>query len=206
MASTRLRKAFHYPSDSSDSELDEEHQERLITTFQTQDAAKNTLYRKAFVSIPIFAVLFFFYSIFTAPSAQQRLIALLSLSSLVCTAYILYFMPVEAQERKGKRAMYKIEAEKGPVERYLVYLDGGLAGLLLLAAGRSWQKGLGDDAWRECLPAGVLREMVELFEEVLMRSDSYFRPHLVRETTACTARPGRAPESSVRVQRRLNAQ
>lgn len=190
MASTRLRKAFHYPSESDsnsdDNELDEEHQERLITTFQTQDAEKNELYRKAFVSIPIFAALFFLYGIFSASTARQRLIALLSLSSLVCTAYILFFMPIEAQEKKGKKPIYKIEAERTPVEKYLVYLDAALAGLLLLAAGLSWRKGLGDDAWRECLPAGTFRNCLRCWK-IANLSCSYLWPYHVRKTTACTA-------------------
>lgn len=157
MASTRLRKAFHYPeeSDSDPDELDEEHQERLISDLQLQDEQKNDVYRKAFTAIPLTASVFFIYAFLAAATAKQRLIALLSLSSLGCTAYILYFMPLQAPDRKGKKPMYQVEAAKGPVERYLVYLDGTLAGLLLVAASPSWRSGLGDDAWREALPAGA---------------------------------------------------
>lgn len=155
MATTRLRKTFHYPSDSDSGadELDEEHQEKLIDSFQAEDALKNELYRNAFLSIPIISALFFLYIFVIASTARQRLIALLSISSLISTAYILKFLPIEAPERKGKRPIYQVEADKGPVERYMVYLNAVLAGLLLLAAALSWRKGLGDDAWREALPA-----------------------------------------------------
>lgn len=155
MATTRLRKTFHYPSDSDSEpdELDEEHQERLIATFQAEDAQKNELYRNAFLSIPLISALFFLYTFIIASTARQRMIALLSVSSMISTAYILKFMPIEAPDRKGKRPVYQIEAGKGPVERYMVYLNAALAGLLLLAAALSWRKGLGHDAWREALPA-----------------------------------------------------
>ena len=158
MATTRLRKAFRYPSDSSDSEpdeLDEEHQERLITQLQHQDAEKNELYRKAFLLIPFISLLFFLFTLFTASTAQQRLLSLLSISSLACTAYILHFLPIKAPERKGKRPLYQIEAETGPVEKYLFYLNAALAGLLLIAAVVSWRRALRADAWREALPASM---------------------------------------------------
>ena len=159
MATTRLRKAFRYPSESDSSnddlsELDEEHQEKLIADLQAQDAQKNDLYRKAFLSIPLLSAIFFLYTFFMASTARQRLIAILSLSSLVSTAYILHFMPIEAPERKGKRPVYQVEADKGPVEKYIVYLNASLAGMLLIAATLSFRKGTSEDGWREVLPAG----------------------------------------------------
>ncbi|KAK3722791.1 hypothetical protein LTR37_002363 [Vermiconidia calcicola] len=164
MASTRLRKAFRYPSESdSDNEvdeLDEEHQERLIAELQIQDAQKNDLYRKAFLAIPLLGGLFFLYTFFIASSTRQRLIALLSTSSMICTAYILHFQPIKARDRKGKRPMYRVEADNGPVEKYLVYLNAALAGLLLVASALSWRRGLGEDAWREALPAIIFSLMM----------------------------------------------
>lgn len=159
MATIRVRKAFRYPSesDSEPDELDEEHQERLIADLQAQDAHKNDLYRKGFLSIPIIGALFFIYTFVIARTARERLIALLSISSLICTAYVLHFMPIEAPDRKGKRPMYQIEAGRGPVESYIVYLNAALAGLLLIAAGLSWRKHLREDAWREALPASTFR-------------------------------------------------
>ncbi|TKA23467.1 hypothetical protein B0A50_07494 [Salinomyces thailandicus] len=159
-ASARLRHAFKYPSDDTDSddpELDEEHQEALIASLQAEDAAKNTLYRKAFLAIPLSAALFYLYTfLFYTRSVQQALLSILSLSSLGCTAYILHFMPVEPVDKKGKTAVYRLEAAKGPVERYLVVLDAALAGVLVLASVVSWRKGAQEDAWREVLPAVIM--------------------------------------------------
>ncbi|KYG50324.1 hypothetical protein M433DRAFT_56080, partial [Acidomyces richmondensis BFW] len=152
----RLRKAFKYPTDdeSEPNEMDEEHQEKLIADLQAEDAQKNKLYRTAFLSIPAAGGIFFIYTFFfESDTAQQRLIAGLSLSSLACTAYILHFMPLQAPERKGKKPIYQIDAEKGPVERYLISLNMALAILLLVASAVSWRKGNGGKAWREALPS-----------------------------------------------------
>ncbi|TKA78175.1 hypothetical protein B0A55_03904 [Friedmanniomyces simplex] len=156
MATTRLRHAFKYPSEDEDEpdELDEEHQEKLIADLQAADARRNELYRRLFLIVPLVGALHFIYAfIFSSTTAQQRLIALLSLSSVLCTAYILHFMPLRAPERKGKTAMYKLDAMSGPVEQYLAYLNAALAALLLLVASLSWRRGAHENAWRESLPA-----------------------------------------------------
>lgn len=152
MASTRLRKTFRYPSesDSEPDDLDEEHQEALLTSLKTQDDAKNALYRKLYLSIPLLATLYFFGTIFTATSARKRLLSLLSLSSLLSTAWILHFLPIQTPGRKGRRM------EKSPVERYILRLDAGLAGLIFLSALASWRRGAVEDAWKEALPGGML--------------------------------------------------
>ncbi|KAK4551953.1 hypothetical protein LTR86_010745 [Recurvomyces mirabilis] len=158
MATSRLRKTFAYPdSDSEPSDLDEEHQEQLINTLQAEDTARTTLYRNLFSAIPIIGALFFLCTLlFSSKTAQERLLALLSASSLCCTAYVLLYMPLEAPRRKGKTAVYKVEAAKGPVEAYLVYLNAALAGLLSLACVVSLRKVDYEGAWRQALPAVIL--------------------------------------------------
>ncbi|KAF2718242.1 hypothetical protein K431DRAFT_139965 [Polychaeton citri CBS 116435] len=156
MASSRLRKAFKYPSeddDDSNEDLDEEHQERLIADFKAQDGQKNEQYRLAFLAVPLVAAMFFALRVALAASKRQRLSGFLGLSSLLCTAYVLHFMPLHAPERKGKRPVYQIEAEKTPIERYLVWLNAALALVMLLSASLSWKANAVDDAWREALPA-----------------------------------------------------
>lgn len=162
MTTSRLRKTFHYPSssDSNDSadELDEEHQERLISSFQAEDAQKSEIYRNAFLAVPALAILFFLYTSFSSLRPWQ---AILSISSLGASAYILKFLPVQSPARKGKMAVYRVEASRGPVERYMIPLNSLLAGILLVAAVVSWRKGAAQDAYREAFPAVVL--LITLF-------------------------------------------
>lgn len=158
-AATRLRRTFHYPSesDSDESHLDEEHQEELISTLQFEDANKNNFYRRAFLLLPALSALVFLYNLVLAGTARDRLMATLSLTSLTCTAYIIHFLPVESPEGKGKRAVYRVDLEKGPVERFMVPLNAAIAGLLLLAAIMSWRMGLSEEASRRAVPGGTSR-------------------------------------------------
>lgn len=156
-ASARLRKTFQYPSSddslSEPDELDEEHQEKLIHDLALSDAAKNALYRKIFLALPLFAILVALYSFTTTASgARGRLLALLSATSCACSAHLLHFLPIEKVERKGKVPQYRVDAAKGPVERYLPWLNGLLVGLLGLASLLSFRRGNVEDAWREALP------------------------------------------------------
>ena len=163
MATSRLRKTFHYPSssDSNDSadELDEEHQERLIASLQAEDAQKNDLYRNAFLSVPSFGILFFIYISLAARSPHETMIAVLSISSLASSAYIMKLMPIKSPARKGKIPMYQIEADKGPVQRHMILLNGALASLLFIAAVVSWSRGFSEYAYLEAFPAGKLRQV-----------------------------------------------
>lgn len=168
MATTRLRKAFRYPSESdSDNEpeeLDEEHQEKLIASLQAEDARKNNLYRNAFLAVSSVSALATLYSFLVASNPRRRLIALLSLSSMISSAYILKFMPIESPARKGKRPAYQVEAGKGPVERYMILLNAALVGLLLVVAMLSWKKGFQLDALGEALPASKSRRYLSAMQ------------------------------------------
>nr|POE82263.1 hypothetical protein CFP56_67027 [Quercus suber] len=173
MATSRLRRAIQYPEENEDSpdELDEEHQESLIAALQRADAQKSSLYRKLFLSIPLAAALFFVYALlFTSRTAQQRLLALLSVTSLLSTSYILQYLPVQTPDRKGKKPVYQLEAARGPVERYIVYLNAALAGLLVLVSAVSWWKGLRERAWKEALP-GIVMGLTMVVRELLAPLD-----------------------------------
>nr|POF16378.1 hypothetical protein CFP56_23896 [Quercus suber] len=173
MATSRLRRAFQYPEEHEDSpdELDEEHQESLIAALQAADAQKSSLYRKLFLSIPLTAAIYFTYTLlFASRTAQQRLLALLSVTSLLSTSYVLQYLPVQTPDRKGKRAVYQLEAAKSPVERYLVCLNAALAGLLVLVSAVSWWKGLREQAWKEALP-GIIMGLSMVVRELLAPLD-----------------------------------
>ncbi|KAK6417835.1 hypothetical protein LTR95_017273 [Oleoguttula sp. CCFEE 5521] len=156
MATTRLRKTFAYPdSDSEPSDLDEEHQEALLSSLRDQDNARSQLYLQVYLVVPIIAALYYLYAMFTASTARQTLISVLSLSSLLCTIGILYLIPIGAAIGKGKKPLYRVEAEKSPVERYLPTLNAALAGMLCLSAIASWRRGMMEDALRGTGPAIV---------------------------------------------------
>ncbi|OQO02801.1 hypothetical protein B0A48_11084 [Cryoendolithus antarcticus] len=157
MATTRLRKTFAYPdSDSESSDLDEEHQEALLDSLRDQDDARSQLYLRVYLVVPIIAALYYLFAMFTSSTARQTLISVLSLSSLLCTISILYFIPIGAAIGKGKKPLYLVEVEKSPMEKYLPALNAALSGLLCLSALASWRRGAIEDALREAGPAVVL--------------------------------------------------
>ncbi|KAJ9642565.1 hypothetical protein H2199_004946 [Coniosporium tulheliwenetii] len=175
MATTRLRKTFHYPADSDTDEppegIDEEEQEQLISTLATQDAEKTALYTKAFLTLPLLAALVFLPSLLHPTSFSAFLTALLNLTSLGCTAYVLYYLPLppsseaqgEGRAVRGSSGLGSAMDDKGPVERHLVYLNGGLCGILALGEWMGREK-VGGWGW---LPAVTF--VLVLIARVLLR-------------------------------------
>ncbi|KAF2759451.1 hypothetical protein EJ05DRAFT_298615 [Pseudovirgaria hyperparasitica] len=157
MPSTRLRRAFAYPTDdlqdTSHHDLDEEEQEQLITSLQSQDDSSTTFYTTAFVAIPLFSALAHLPSLYRPSSASSFLSAILAISSLLASAYILYFLPlVPAEKRRalagGLRLGKWAEDDDGPINRHIVALNGALSTVLGLRAfveGRrtGWAEGEG---------------------------------------------------------------
>ncbi|KAK4998675.1 hypothetical protein LTR66_002143 [Elasticomyces elasticus] len=157
MATSRLRKTFHYPADSdSDNEpedLDEEEQEKLITSLRTQDESKNAFYKKALLPLALAPILLYAPALLTGRTASSRLLALLAISSLLSTAYILHFIPPAKPDRKGKRPVYLAQAEDGgPVRKYLISLNAGLCGVLVFVALAAWKKDRPEEIWRGLVP------------------------------------------------------
>ncbi|KAH7153124.1 hypothetical protein EDB81DRAFT_790627 [Dactylonectria macrodidyma] len=91
----RLRRTFQYPvdEDSTDSQpeaLDEEEQENLIEALAAENAARDAQFRQMLIAIPVVATIPYIPSLFW-PSTT--LLALLSLTSLLSTAYLLHHLP-----------------------------------------------------------------------------------------------------------------
>ncbi|KAL3456815.1 hypothetical protein BJX64DRAFT_281076 [Aspergillus heterothallicus] len=111
MASARLRKAFRYPDDSDDGEvreeLDEEEQECIIQHLQQQNNKRNSEYSLIFSALPLLSTIVFFPSLLSAASLSftTRLYSLLSIASLLATAYTIKCFPPTHPDRKGKRPM-----------------------------------------------------------------------------------------------------
>ncbi|KAH7040753.1 uncharacterized protein B0I36DRAFT_358019 [Microdochium trichocladiopsis] len=94
----RLRRTFAYPDDATTSTddddsreaLDEQEQEDLILTLAEQNEARNAQFTTALLALPVLATLPYLVVLLVRGSTlSDRLIALLSLSSLGSTAYML---------------------------------------------------------------------------------------------------------------------
>ncbi|KAL2819941.1 hypothetical protein BDW59DRAFT_119420 [Aspergillus cavernicola] len=111
MASARLRKAFRYPDDSGEDaareELDEEEQERVIRHLQLQSEKRDSQYSTVFAAIPLLLTMVFLPSLLS-PAALgffTRFFNLLSITSLLATAYTMKYVPPQRPDPKGKRPM-----------------------------------------------------------------------------------------------------
>lgn len=164
MATTRLRRTFAYPteSDSDDPpDLDEEHQEELLTNLQTQDEATSTLYRHLFLALPVLTALAYTPSLITARTATATYIALLSIGVPGLAAYVLYFYPIKVPGRHGLKSLYVSSGRSGapggvkPKERHLIVLGASLAVMLFLQTASTWWAGKGEGDWREVVPTGM---------------------------------------------------
>ncbi|KAI9678168.1 MAG: hypothetical protein M1817_006113 [Caeruleum heppii] len=150
-AKSRLRKAFRYPNEETDDDddelteaLDEEEQENLIARLRMQNEAHDGLYMNLFLALPLLLIVPFALRLPGSP-----LLAMLSITSLLSTAYIMRFIPIGAGDVKGKKPMRSNldvwTAQGGPVEIYLPWLNGAVCALLLL--GSLSQKKAGHSEW-----------------------------------------------------------
>ncbi|KAA8564971.1 hypothetical protein MFRU_008g01820 [Monilinia fructicola] len=141
---SRLRKTFHYPTenDSDDSlpeALDEEEQENLIQHLTTLHTKYNTLYTRILLCLPLISTIPYFLTLF---SATTSLLSILSITSLLSTAFLVYTLPPEKtaisildnlnQPTKGS-APSKTRVtgvDNGPLETYLPTLNLVLSSVL----------------------------------------------------------------------------
>lgn len=84
---------------------------------------------------------------------SAKLISLLSMSSLVATAYILIFVPnTRLDDPKTEKPRGQLQPETGPVQKYISYLNGGLSLLIALnAIGFKDKKGVHEGFWLLCM-------------------------------------------------------
>ncbi|KAI1403736.1 hypothetical protein F4819DRAFT_484388 [Hypoxylon fuscum] len=168
-ATTRLRRTFAYPHDSSDSDSDgdapaapdEQEQESLIAALAAQNDARNAQFRLLLLCLPAVSSLPYLITLLfpkndEGEGAGGRLTALLSLSSLACTGWVLATLPPgvtgvrvldawvggsgngsESKKRKQRSSdalSYWAEGRpRSPLETYLPYLNAGLCAVLVLA-------------------------------------------------------------------------
>ena len=106
------------------------------------DANANSAQR-SFLLLPTAASVLFLIAFFTAQTLRERLFAILSISSLFATAYIL-----RPFERKSTQPtlLASWQESQSPVELYLPYLNGVLCMLIALNGLSGWRLGTNDGA------------------------------------------------------------
>lgn len=84
---------------------------------------------------------------------SAKLISLLSMSSLIATAYILVFVPnTRPDNAQRKKSRQQLQPEPGPVHKYINYLNGGLSLLIgLNALNFRDKRGVHEGFWLLCL-------------------------------------------------------
>jgi hypothetical protein len=158
MATTRLRRTFAYPTecDSDDlPDLDEEHQEQLLTTLQSQDEATSNLYRHLFLALPVLTSLAYVPAFAWASGATETVVVLLSVVVPALAAWILWAYPIKNDGEQGLRSLGSGGESGGGgklLVRYLIVLGASLAGLLVLQSGVMWWAV--DSEVRAVVPAG----------------------------------------------------
>jgi hypothetical protein len=157
MATTRLRRTFHYPSDSDDPpDLDEEHQETLLQDLETRDKKTSTLYRNLFLALPVLTTL---CAILNPNIGHARLgrhpatatalfLTLLQIAVPVLAGWVLYYHPVTVPGSSGGLMSFDAFSGKGTSNtqpgdgklnaRRLIVLGLSLSGMLVIAAGMKW--------------------------------------------------------------------
>jgi hypothetical protein len=158
MPTTRLRRTFAYPTDSdSDNndppDLDEEHQEALLTTLQSQDETTSTLYRHLFLALPVLTSLAWLPTLFRASNATQTFVALLSVCVPALAAWVLYAYPIKGSGEEGPRSLHLSSGRGETPVRYWIVLGASLAAMLILQSGVLWWWAVEADV-RATVPAG----------------------------------------------------
>ncbi|KAK2750220.1 hypothetical protein FQN55_002365 [Onygenales sp. PD_40] len=177
MATTGLRRTFRYPDSDSEGErreeMDEEEQDTMIQDLLRQDEERNAQYILIFTALPLVSILLYLpVVISSATTGPQRLLCLLSIGSLLSTAYIMKYFRLEKPDRKGKRPMRDIEAENGPLKRHLGPVNAAIGGLLLVAAYLFKDPSNKSDVfWLLCLVPGSVFSIIMAARKLMVSVD-----------------------------------
>ncbi|KFH44666.1 hypothetical protein ACRE_045430 [Hapsidospora chrysogenum ATCC 11550] len=140
----RLRRTFRYAADhdsDSDSQpeaMDEQEQEDLINRLVAENTSGNATFARFLLALPIAATLPY---VLALARPATRLLALLSITSLLSTAFLLHRLPhtetgIEPLDSlRGGSRKQKLVLDVGgvsPLEKYLPYLNLALVVLLVL--------------------------------------------------------------------------
>ncbi|OAA41334.1 hypothetical protein NOR_05412 [Metarhizium rileyi] len=144
----RLRRTFRYPDDLDTPEaLDEQEQETLIADLAAQNRHANASFTTVLLLLPALSTIPYLPLLFRGP--PHPVMAVLALTSLLSTAYILYTLPpaetgiapldawvrsdnIPAAREAIRRLKRGVAPDKSPLELYLPYLNCVLVGVLML--------------------------------------------------------------------------
>jgi hypothetical protein len=141
-------------------------QENLIRTLEQENTARNKQFATALLALPLLSIVPYVPTLF---NGHTTLLSILSITSLLSTAYLLYILPpgqtaisyldalktTSSKDKPARRQFSQnVGLDKGPIKEYLPYLNLGLCGVLVLlemVVGRKIELWWGFG----CLPAGV---------------------------------------------------
>lgn len=155
-------------------------QETLITNIRASENAANVQYTLFFTALPLVIILSFIYFLFLSTKKSMTLACLLSITSLLATAYIMYMIPTGAAlftnpsrlsldvsaiavRRRGRQIDLPdfFGGPDSPLTQYLPYLNVFLSVLLVvLAFGFRGKADVPDGLWVFFLLPGAVFAIV----------------------------------------------
>ncbi|PGG98316.1 hypothetical protein GX51_06878 [Blastomyces parvus] len=172
-----LRRTFRYPDSESENEtrdgLDEQEQEEVIQELLRRDEDRNAQYRLMFTALPL-ASAFLYLPYILSSTWSGRLFCLLSITSLISTAYMMKYFRLERPDPKGKRPIRDTEAEQGPmiVRQHLSTANTVICALLsVIAFYAANQTSQADIFWALYLVPGVVFLLVWVSRRIMVSVD-----------------------------------
>jgi ABC-type dipeptide/oligopeptide/nickel transport system permease component len=116
----------------------------LIRTLEQENTRRNKQFATVLLALPLLSILPYIPDLF---NGRTTLLSILSITSLLSTAYLLYVLPpgqtaisyldaLNSPPSKDKLARRQLSQnlglDKGPIKQYLPYLNLGLGGVLVL--------------------------------------------------------------------------
>lgn len=154
------------------------------------------------LALPILCALTYLPALVMSHLLRAKLLCLLSITSLVCTAYILMFKPIAQPVSTNRNQLaQQLESQSTFRIRFLNYLNGGLSVLIFLSsAALKEEKGVHEGFWLLCtLPA---RKSMKISAASLMLkiiSHSYLLGYHGWKAKSARYRPHRAGKSKIRI-------
>lgn len=157
--------------------MDEEHNDTYkVGKRRGHQRSMFTGFQRVFLIVPLISAVAFIPSLLTSRLVQVKIIDLLAITSSICTASVLMFMPnSKPQDAELSYLGRPIDANTGPLERYIDYLNGGLT-LLVLPNAFLYRgtQGVHEGFWSICvLPFGRSPQLIRRCKLAWLNSLGY---------------------------------